>query len=262
MSVNQLLEQFLGGQQAGDPTKQPQQNDGLASKAGGMLQSIPGGMAGGLAAGSLLGLVVGNKKVRKTAGNLAGGAASIGGAAALGALAFKAYQSWQGADPTQSLGNTKTEQAPVHQVSGGEPLPIKALEPRDFAPDAQTATNGDAFVVVLIKAMIAAANADGHIDGEEQAAIFARVEEMQLDAVDKALIFDTLQRPPSVQEIASLAGGVEQASEIYLVSRLAIDPDHPSEQMYLRELAMHLSLPDGLAVQLDQQLAQPQPIAA
>lgn len=262
MSVNQLLEQFLGGQQTGAPSGPPPQNDGIATKAGGMLKSIPGGMAGGLAAGSLLGLVVGNKKVRKTAGNLAGGAASIGGAAALGALAFKAYQGWQSSDPKQTLGSTESGSVPLRGASAETDVPIKALEPSHFSPEEQTAANGDAFAVVLIKAMIAAANADGHIDGEEQTAIFAKVQDMQLEPSDKALVFDTLQRPPTVEEIASLADGMEQACEIYLVSRMAIDPDHPSEQMYLQELAEHLSLPDGLAVQLDRQLAQPQPIAA
>ncbi len=240
MSVNQLLEQFLGGQKSVEPSPQAQPETGLAAKASGILGAIPGGMAGGLAAGSLLGLVAGNKKVRKTAGNLAGSAATIGGAAALGALAFKAYQSWQGTGAA----------------------PPSAGQADSFEPEAQIAANGDAFPVVLVKAMIAASNADGHIDGEEQAAIFSKVEEMNLDAADKALIFDTLQNPPSVQDIANLAAGVEQACEIYLVSRMAIDPDQPSEQMYLQELAGHLSLPDGLAAQLEQQLAQPQAAAA
>ncbi|NNF77329.1 MAG: tellurite resistance TerB family protein [Rhizobiales bacterium] len=255
MSVQQLLDQFLGGNQGGEPAAQQSPANGLAAKAGGMLQSIPGGLAGGVAAGSLLGLVAGNKKIRKTAGKLAGGAVGIGGAAALGALAFKAYQSWQGAGPA-SAGGSAT--APVGETG----LPIRALEPENFAPENQVAASGDLFPVALIKAMIAAANADGHIDGEEQAAIFAKVEEMQLDAQDKALVFDTLQNPPSVQEVASLAHGIEQACEIYLVSRMAIDPDHPREQVYLQELAGHLSLPDGLAVQLDRQLAQPAPLAA
>ena len=48
-----------------------------------------------MAAGGLLGLLLGNKKARK----MAGGVAGYGAAAALGALAFKAYQNWQsGAD--------------------------------------------------------------------------------------------------------------------------------------------------------------------
>ena len=85
---------------------------------------------------------------------------------------------------------------------------------------------------------------------------------MGLEAQDKALIFDTLQNPPGVEEIAQLATGVEQACELYLVSRMAIDPDDPREQAYLQELAGHLSLPEGLADQLDQQIAQPEPIAA
>lgn len=249
MSVQHLLDQFLGGQKGSEPAPE-QPATGLAAKAGGMLQSIPGGAAGGLAAGSLLGLIAGNKKVRKTAGNLAGGAATIGGAAALGALAFKAYQGWQGSGSAQP--NTSTDQ---HASS-------EALGQDNFAPEAQMAANGEAFPVALVKAMIAAANADGHIDADEQATIFTKVEEMELDAEHKALIFDTLQNPPRVEDIAQLANGVEQACELYLVSRMAIDPDDPREQAYLQALAGHLSLPEGLADQLDQQIAQPRPMAA
>ena len=55
-----------------------------------MLNGLGGaqGFAGGAAAGGLLGLLLGNKKMRKAGGGVLG----YGGAAVLGALAHRAYR--------------------------------------------------------------------------------------------------------------------------------------------------------------------------
>ncbi|MEY4641750.1 MAG: hypothetical protein RLZZ227_1744 [Pseudomonadota bacterium] len=47
---------------------------------------------------------------------------------------------------------------------------------------------------------------------------------------------------------------LEQASEIYLVSRLAIDPDHAAERAYLQALGHRLQLPADLIAHLDHQV--------
>ena len=117
------------------------------------------------------------------------------------------------------------------------------------------ARDGKPFELALVMAMIAAANADGHIDAEEQRTIFERVGELPLDAEDKAFVFDALGSPPSLNDIANLADGQEQAAELYLVSRLAIEPDHPMEQAYLEALASRLSLPTDLVAHLESQAA-------
>lgn len=251
MNPQSLLEQFLGpnaGQAAG----------GAVQNAKGKLaNSGLGGVAGGLAAGGLLGVLVGNKKARKTVGKLAGGAVAYGGAAALGALAFKAYQNWQtGKQAPQQVpqagGAGQVAYQPAPQPAGALPPP-----PADskFVPAAAPATNGRPFELALVLAMIAAANADGHIDSEEQRMVFDKVGELPLDAEDKAFVFDALSKPPSLQDIADLAQGPEQATELYLASRLAIDPDHPMEQAYLEALASRLSLPADLVAHLEGQVA-------
>ena len=79
--------------------------------------------------------------------------------------------------------------------------------------DAAPAKDGKPFELALVLAMISAANADGHIDSEEQSQIFDRVGELPLDAEDKGFVFDALSKPPSLQDIADLAEGTEQAAE-------------------------------------------------
>jgi uncharacterized membrane protein YebE (DUF533 family) len=102
--------------------------------------------------------------------------------------------------------------------------------------------------------MIAAAKADGHIDAQEQTAIFDRVEKMSLDAESKAFVFDALRAPVDVDALVAGVQGIEQASEVYLVSRVAIDIDHPAERAYLEVLAHRLKLPAELVAHLDHQV--------
>ncbi len=218
IDTNRLLEQFLGGGQDG-PGK---------GNRGDLLK--------GAAAGGLLGLLLGNKKARKMAGGLVG----YGGAAAAGALAFKAWQNWQQ--------GKRVDTAPVATRED-----LADVDPR-FLPDSQQDGTGQPFALTLVTAMIAAAKADGHIDADEQSAIFSQVEEMGLDTESKAFVFDALRQPVDLKALVAAVDGIEQASEVYLVSRLAIDVDHPAERAHLEVLANRLGLPGDLVAHLDHQV--------
>ena len=261
MNPQSLLEQFLGtgaGQNnnAGQGGNLAQGVGGALSDAKGKLASSGmGGIAGGVAAGGLIGLLLGNKKARKSVGKVAGGVAAYGGAAALGALAFSAYKNWQsgqtaGQTTGQQAGTQIPQSTPQGQIAPPQELPADSK----FLPAAAPAQDGRPFELAMVLAMIAAANADGHIGPDEQRHIFDQVGKLPLDAEDKAFVFDALSSPPSLQDIAALAKGPEQAAELYLVSRLAIDPDHPMEQAYLEALASRLGLPKELVAHLEDQV--------
>ena len=219
IDTNKLLEQFLGG--GGSNT--PQQ-------AGGK-----GDFVKGAAAGGILGLLLGSKKVRK----MAGGAIGYGGAAAAGALAYKAYQNWQQGKQASS--------APVATRAD-----LEQVDPR-FLP-AAIDKSGQNFSLTLISAVIFAAKADGHIDAREQTAIFDQVDKLSLDSESKAKVFELLRQPVDIDNLVGSIQGMEQASEVYLVSRLAIDVDHPAERAYLDALAHRLNLPGELVAHLDHQV--------
>ena len=207
---------------------------GQSPAAGGF--GVPGGTLGGFAAGGLLGVLLGQKKFRK----LGGGALGYGGAAALGALAYRAFQNWQ-----------------AGQQAGQAPLATAADAPQEgsrFAPP--TGADGKPFALALIRSMIAAANADGHLGTDEQKQIFEAANRGGLDAEDKAFVFDAMQNPSSPEQIAALAGDQEQAAELYLAARIAVDCDHPDEQTFLRNLARALKLPGDLVSHLDAQVAR------
>jgi uncharacterized membrane protein YebE (DUF533 family) len=72
----------------------------------------------------------------------------------------------------------------------------------------------------------------------------------------KALVFNLLRQPIYVEELAHGAQSMEQKSEVYLASCLAIDLDNPSEYSYLDRLATALGLPLELAEQIKSQAKQ------
>jgi uncharacterized membrane protein YebE (DUF533 family) len=232
LDAKRLLDQFLGGD-AGATLSQG------AGKARGMLDQVaaktPGGYAGMAAAGGVLALLLGGKGI----GNLASGAVRYGGTAALGALAYRAFQQWQ-------------QQGSVQPPPA---LPPPSDVPAAYLPGARPAANGEPFELSLMRAMIGAAKADGHVDAEEQKRIFDAVERMGLDTAAKGFVFDALNRPADPAAIAAAATTREQAAQLYLASRMAIDPDQPAERAYLDALVQRLSLPPDLIAELDRQVA-------
>ncbi|WP_213290372.1 tellurite resistance TerB family protein [Bradyrhizobium sp. sGM-13] len=239
MDPTKLLDQFLGGNAQG----MLHQTGGKASQAMDRIGGL-GGLAGGAAAGGLLALLLSNKKARKMAGGIVG----YGGAAALGALAYKAYENWRQGQNAAS--------APV-----ATPSEIQQADPA-FLPAASPAANGQPFELALMRAMIGAAKADGHVDGAEQRLLFEHVEKLDLDAEAKAFVFDALAKPIDIGDIAAAAQSQEQAAELYLASRLAIDPDQAAEKAYLEALAHRLKLPAELVSHLDRQAVAALPAPA
>lgn len=228
-----LFDQMLGSQ-AGQAMR------GAGQSAKGRLDeySGSGGFVRGAAAGGLLGLLLGGKSVRK----MAGGALGYGGAAVLGALALKAYQDYQqGQRPGSGT-------APASLT----PEQFAQLTP-DSLPHAQPAADGSPFQLILIRAMVGAAKADGHVDATEQQRLFSEIDKLGLDAEAKGFVFDLLARPVDLASITSAVATPEQAAEVYLASRLAIDPDVPAERAYLDALSARLALPAELRQRLDAQ---------
>jgi len=229
-----LLDQLLGGQ-VGNTAR----NVGQSAKGALDQYSGSGGFVRGAAAGGLLGLLLGGKGI----GKMARGAVGYGGAAALGALALQAYQSYQqnkGRNPAQGGA------APVSMT----PEQFARLSPQAL-PHAQPAADGSPFQMVLIRAMVGAAKADGHVDAIEQQRLFGEIEKLGLDAEAKGVVFDLLSKPVDLSAITNSVATPEQAAEVYLASRLAIDPDVPAERAYLDALAARLELPPELRRQLD-----------
>lgn len=120
------------------------------------------------------------------------------------------------------------------------PTPVASTP--DPAPQAQQADSTH-----LIRAMIAAANADGLIDAEERAGILERAMEAGLDAATQQFLMGELRAPASMDEIVA-ATRPELRLETYAASLIAISIDSDAERAYLDRLAAALELsPDDRA---------------
>jgi len=177
---------------------------------------LAGGAAGGLLSGGLVS-ALGNKSARKALG----GAAKLGGVAAIGALAYAAVQRYQ------------SQQA----ASPATPAAAPALAAPRLEREA----------AMLVQAMISAARADGALDESERGQISARLRESGIAAADLDAVMREWDAPSDPHRIASLAQTEAEGAEIYAASLLAIEIDHWAEQAYLRELKTALALPEELA---------------
>ncbi|WP_109466312.1 tellurite resistance TerB family protein [Albibacillus kandeliae] len=229
MNINGLIESVLGSGSTGGRNQGARNQGGPAGPASG----LPGGLVGGAAAGGMIALLLGTKKGRK----LGGKALKYGGLAAVGGLAYKAYRDWQ-----------------TNRPSGTEADPLGLPKPpadSGFDIDNDRDSGGQDFRLTLMRAMIAAAKSDGHIDKAEHERIRAQIDQLGLGAPEKAALFDYFSAPSDPAAMAALARSGEQQAEIYLASALAIDPDTAEEQAYLDALAGNLGMPEGLRDHLD-----------
>ncbi len=203
MDLKTLLNQALNS----DLVQSGKQQAQSLSKDKNQLATFGAGALGG----GILGLLMGSKKTKK----LGKKALTIGGSAALGALAFKLYNDWQANQDAPSQPASYDQSNPRHEI-------------------------------LILKSMIASAKADGHVDEQEMAKINQVITELGADNDVQTLIQQELKKPLDPTEIAALAQSPAQASEIYLASALVADEQNFMEKAYLNELAKQLKLSDEL----------------
>ena len=95
---------------------------------------------------------------------------------------------------------------------------------------------------MLIRAMIAAANADGVIDEEELNRTLKKLETMDLSDQEHSFIVKELFSPARLEDIVTQIKLPEMAKMVYAVSLLAIEVDTGAERAYMKTLAQQLSL--------------------
>ncbi len=209
------------------------------------------GFAGGLAGSALVGAISG-KKGKK----MAKGALKVGALAAVGGLAYKAYQGYRQnqapAAPALSgqAGNTRSADNGAWQD-----IPEQRFEAVAHNPDGSGS-------ILLLRAMIAAAASDGHMDSDEQNRVFEEAGKLDLSQEDKGRLFDELQNPRGLQQIVAEVNNPETAVEVYAASLIAIDESRPEGATYLRSLALALELPGELVESVHQQVTAAQQAAA
>lgn len=233
MNTSDLLEQLLRSSQGATAQRNAgaARQDGLGGLLGGLLgagsQDSRGGGLGGLLGGLLGG------------GGSAGGVASrpqtpVGGSryamlASLGMMAFQAYQAWQ----RQQASAPQQAMRTVDQLAGPE------VESHSHA---------------ILRALIAAAKADGRIDEQEQSMIRSEIAQHSDDPDLQQWLDDEVTKPLDASDVAQAAkGDSAMAAEMYLASAMVVNDQQDVERKYLDELASALNLDPQLQIQLERQ---------
>lgn len=177
----------------------------------------------GAALGGLLALLLGTRSGRR----ITGSAVKYGTLAALGTVAYKAYKNWAASQ------GTKSDPDPRKFLSE---LPAEQIQSRSTK---------------LVRAMIAAAKADGHLDDHERKRIEDQIAAMNLDSAAAGMLRQELARALDPREIAQGVDSAEEATEIYLASYLILDVDNVDERNYLDRLADALGITRELARKIE-----------
>lgn len=222
MNTRSLLDQLL---KSGQELLGSQAGKSAAGKAGGNgLGNLLSGAGGGALAAGAMGLLLGSKKARKYGGK----ALTYGGLAALGVLAYKAYGNWQA---RQGAGNH-------------EPQTLDRLPPAQAEQHSQA----------VLRALVAAAKSDGHIDERERALIEGEFTRLDSSQALQQWLHTELNKPLDPAEVARAAQTPEMAAEMYLASVMMVDQENFMERAYLDELARQLRLDPALRQELENQV--------
>lgn len=186
-------------------------------------------MGAGAAAGGLGAIVLGTETGRA----LAGSALKIGALALIGGLAYKAVQNYQAGKPV---------------LSGASPQALVEA-PSGSGFESRAITNESA--LLYIRAMIAAAAADGRLDETEMNKIVGGLKQMGLDREAEQFLANELNNPATTEELASGVRGDPEAVQVFTAARIAIDLDTAEEHDFLVRLANDLGLDRELVSHVD-----------
>ncbi len=109
--------------------------------------------------------------------------------------------------------------------------------------------------MLLIRAMIAAAACDGHIDAQERERVLGRLEKEGFEEEARVFVLAELENPGRIDDIVYQTGSPEIARQVYAASILAIDVDTAEERRYLGELGRRLGLSADTLEEIEKSLS-------
>lgn len=223
---------------------------------------------GALGSASALGLL-GSRRRRHS---------GIGGKLGLAALGYMAYQAYQDSQSRQAGSTGRTGTAGAAGASSGgsivDTLRDKANEflaggPQPEAgaagsgtaetPDEQELHEGEAAAerfsedeaMLMIRAMITAAYADGSLSQEERGRIVQAIGDAEATPEERATMEREIANPQPLEQLLTQVNDHETAEEFYLASRAAIDGDSEGDRRYLADLQKRLGLSEEEVAEAD-----------
>ena len=183
-------------------------------------ERILAGLGKGAIAGGLVAILLGTKSGRKISGQLL----KYGSIAAVGTVAYQVYRKWQ-ADNGLSVSDLQ--------------------QPSQLSP-----SESDQHSRLILRAMIGAANADGHIDADEMKRIESQLGQLNLGSEGESWLQSELRSPATPADLSKQVSSPTIAAELYLASSMLLDDTVPVDRAYLDQLASALQMDSGLVQQL------------
>ncbi|QDC07724.1 tellurite resistance TerB family protein [Pseudomonas sp. SWI7] len=226
MNTRGLLDQLL---KSGQQLLEKQAGGAKTGAGAGGLGGLLSGAGGGLLGGGALGVLLGSKKARKFGGK----ALTYGGLSRAWRACLQGLCNWQAQQANQ--------QTPHPRAPDGRRVPAAQVEQHSQA---------------VLRALVAAAKADGHVDERERALIEGEFTRLDGDREVQQWLHAELDKPLDPAEVARAAQTPEIAAEMYLASVMMVDQENYMERAYLDELARQLGLAQGLREELEKQARQ------
>ena len=206
-----------------------------ARKATSSMSSKAPGSMGGLLGAGVLGALLGKTVSQDVVKN----AALVG----IGAVAWNFYQKWS---------QSRAQQAEAPASSGGWGAP----QPSPWQSQTPMVMQLDPTAMLVMRAMIFAARADGNVDALERQRIDAILQNM-LQGQDVSAHINALETEMlDPNRIAADVQYAEQGEDIYRLSCVVIDIDHFMERSYLDALGTALSIAPSRRAELEADAAQ------
>jgi uncharacterized membrane protein YebE (DUF533 family) len=171
---------------------------------------------------------------------LGGGGGAMGGGmmGVLGSLAFSALQSQNSASTSAAPQTGGGFEQASYTKAYSSPMPANPADVQRRA-------------ILMIRAMIQAAKADGKIDAQETQRIMGKLTEFGHDDQARAFVNNEMSRPIDIAGLVRDVQSPQEAGEVYAASLMAIEVDSQPERYYLTDLAAALKLPVGAMSQIN-----------
>lgn len=219
---------------------------GGAQAAGGSATgaSTSGGSgSGGSGGGGIAGMV------QDVLDKVMGGQSSSGQSSA-GQPASGQSSAGQSSSGQSASGQSPAGKSPAGRADGAGPEPLREEELQEEARAAEELSDDTA--LLLIRAMITAAYADGALSMEERQRIVDAIDEAGGDAEDRAVMEREIANPKPLDELLAEVDDEETAEEFYMASRAAIDGDTDEHRAYLSDLRQRLGLSEAQAAEVEE----------
>lgn len=209
----------------------------------------------------------GGKKLGKGmsgGGGLGGLLGANKGAIGMGLLglaigAFEHFSQNKAAGAAQSPFGGSPPPLPPQSPGGALPsattsLPGSPPPPPPFGSTGHAPTETEDDTILLMRAMISAANADYSIDESEKRQILEKFNEANLSAEERDFLLKEFDNPLGISEITAKVKNPQMAEQVYAVSLIATGADTDVEKNYLKNLARRLDLSDEVIRKWHEQL--------